>query len=140
MKPKRGNRYLNYIGEYCIIKSIYKNVIKLQITGSRARTEPWSLKDFIHPRHHFYEIPYPKISRTNIAVHLLEYQLNMIGKNTADTKKEEKWFDIWTITNEEYEFFRKHSIPLLKKTFKINTKKAESTFDWFNLQFGLKKI
>mgnify|MGYP002263597127 CR=1 FL=1 len=29
-------------------------------------------------------------------------------------------------------------IPLIKKIFKCNKRRAEQTFDWFNLQFGLR--
>jgi hypothetical protein len=138
-KIKRGERYLNHIGEYCVIKSIYKDIIKLQICGDNARTEPWKIEDFKkHLSFSFWEIPYPKINRTNIARHLLEYQLNMIGKTTADTKRNSNWFNEWSISQQEYEFFKKYAIPLLKKTFKFNAKKAEATFEWFNLQFGLK--
>jgi len=48
------------------------------------------------------------------------------------------WFHEWTMTTEQYEKFRAYAIPLLKKTFKFNTNKAKETFDWFNLQFGLR--
>lgn len=138
-RPKRGDRYLNYIGEYCIVKSIYKNIVKIQITGEKSRTEEWKLDHFCNVLiGRFREIPYPKINRTNIGRHLLEYQLNMIGKTTADTKIEPNWFNEWTISQEEFEFFRRHAIHLLKKTFRVNTKKTISTFEWFNLQFGLK--
>lgn len=139
-KPKRGNRYLNYKGEYCIVKSIYKNILKIQITGKNARTEVWKLKDFLDEKPiQFWEVPYPKITRVNIARHLLEYQLNMIGKTTYDSKQEENWFKKWTINDREYEFFKNYAISQLRKTFKINKKKAESIFNWFNMQFGLKR-
>ena len=32
---------------------------------------------------------------------------------------------------------RSYAIPLLKKVFKFNKSKAENTFDWFLLQYGL---
>lgn len=139
MKPKRGERYLNYLGEYCVIKSIYKDIIKLQIYGNKSRTQIWKLEDFITPlTGRFMKVPYPKINRTNIARHLLEYQLNMIGKTTVHTKHSNNWFKEWTITEIEYNFFKNYAIPLLRKTFKINTTKANETFEWFNMQFGLK--
>ena len=34
--------------------------------------------------------------------------------------------------------FRKYSIKALKKVFKFNTSKANTTFEWFNLQYGLR--
>lgn len=140
-KPKRGDRYINYKGEYCIIKSIYKDIIKLQVCGDNARTEPWKLNDFYtHLAFSFWDIPFPKANRTNIARHLLEYQLNIIGKTTVDTKKNSNWFKEWTITDSDHELFKQYAINALKKVFKFNTSKAKTTFEWWNLQFGLKII
>lgn len=140
MKPKRGERYLNYLGEYCVIKSVYKDIIKMQICGTKSRTVIWKLKDFYSPWiGHFRKIPYPKINRTNIARHLLEYQLNMIGKTTEDTKHLDNWFKEWSMTKIEHDFLKSYAIPLLRKTFKINKTRANQTFAWFDLQFGLKQ-
>ena len=79
-----------------------------------------------------------KINRLNIADHLIEYQLAMVGKTMADALKDDMWFFNWTITQEQYEEFEKYAIPLIKKVFKCNTTKAKDTFGWFNLQFGLR--
>lgn len=79
-----------------------------------------------------------KINRTNITDHLIEYQLNMIGKTINEIKEDELWYVNNTMTEEQYEEFKRYAIPLLKKIFKFNKGKAESTFSWFNLQFGLK--
>ena len=138
-KPKRGDRFLNYKGEYCVVKYIYKNTLQLQITGIDSRTETWKLEDFIRESDRFWIVPYPKINRTNVARHILEYQLNMIGKTTVDTKENSNWYKEWTITDIEYNLFKKYSIFLLKKTFRFNTNKANATFEWFNMQFGLKR-
>mgnify|MGYP001102590244 CR=1 FL=1 len=138
-KPKKGDRYLNHLGEYCIIKSIYRGVIKLQICGDKPRIEPWKMNDFInHLSFTFFKVPFPKTNRENIARHLLEYQLNIIGKTTTDTKKDPKWFDTWEISKEEVKLFESYAISALKKVFRFNTIKAKQTFTWFNLQFGLK--
>lgn len=139
-KPKRGDRYLNYIGEYCIIKSIYRDVIKIQVTGKKAREETWKVKDFnSHVYGRFRKIPYPKINRTNVARHLLEYQLNIIGKTTVDTYENPNWFNEWTISDGDHRLFKNYALNVLKKVFKFNNKKAHSTFEWFYLQFGLNK-
>jgi uroporphyrinogen-III decarboxylase len=79
-----------------------------------------------------------KINRTNITEHLIEYQLNMIGKTIDVVKNDEKWYENNTITIEQEEEFKKYAIPLLKKIFKFNKSKAESTFGWFILGYGLK--
>lgn len=136
---KKGDRYLNHLGEYCVIASNYKGIIKLRICGEKARTEPWKVEDFKKQSDKFFKVPYPTINRANIARHMLEYQLNMIGKTTNDTKKKENWFNEWTISDREFQYFERWAIPLLKKTFKINTNKAYEIFQWFNMQFGLNR-
>ena len=79
-----------------------------------------------------------KINRTNISEHLVEYELNMIGKTMEDVKDDTQWYNNNTMTEEQYEEFKGYAIPLLKKIFKCNNRRAEQTFDWFNLQFGLR--
>lgn len=79
-----------------------------------------------------------KINRANITRHLIEYQLDMVGKRLEDTLDDDMWYFNWTMTPEQHASFKAYAIPLLKKTFKFNKSKAESTFAWFNLQFGLR--
>lgn len=79
-----------------------------------------------------------KINRTNISEHLVEYQLKMIGKTFSDVEGDEKWYSNNTMTEEQHEEFKRYAIPLLKKIFKFNKSRAEQTFSWFDLQFGLK--
>lgn len=78
-----------------------------------------------------------KITRKNIGEHLLEYQLGLIGKTVYEAKLDDMWIFNWTITNEKFTHFREYSIPLIKKTFRCNKAKAESTFSWFYVKFGL---
>jgi hypothetical protein len=137
---KIGNRFLNTKGEYCIIKYIIDNTIKLQICGKNSRIEPWETKVFnrnIRNRN-FIKIPFPKTDRTNIGNHLMEYQLNIIGKTTVDTKENENWFTEWTITEKEHDIFKNYALYSLKKVFKFNNKKAKESFNWFIKYFGLK--
>ncbi len=81
-----------------------------------------------------------KVNRTNITDHLIEYQLKMVGKTIDEIKEDELWYSNNTMTEEQHEEFKRYAIPLLKKIFKFNKSKAESTFGWFDLQFGLKII
>lgn len=62
----------------------------------------------------------------------------MIGKTMEDVKSDEEWYTNNTFTQEQHDQFKAYAIPLLKKIFKFNKAKAESTFSWFDLQFGLK--
>jgi hypothetical protein len=79
-----------------------------------------------------------KVNRTNISEHLVDYQLKMIGKTIEDVKNDEQWYYNNTMTEEQHEEFKRYAIPLLKKIFKFNKTKAEQTFQWFDLQFGLR--
>jgi hypothetical protein len=79
-----------------------------------------------------------KVNRTNISEHLVQYQLKMIGKTMFDVMGDEQWYYNNTMTPEQHEEFKRYAIPLLKKIFKFNKARAESTFGWFNLQFGLR--
>jgi hypothetical protein len=42
------------------------------------------------------------------------------------------------MTPEQHQEFKRYAIPLLKKIFKFNKARAEDTFGWFDLQFGLR--
>ena len=78
-----------------------------------------------------------KINRANITRHLIEYQLDIVGKRLVDTLDDDKWYFNWTITREEHAMFKRYAIRTLKKVFKFNTTKANETFNWFYEQFGL---
>lgn len=137
MKIKKGDRYTNYLGKICVVKYVYRNIIKLQVLDEEPYTEVWNIDDFDKCKS-FFKIPMPKIDRTNVSKYLLEYQLNMIGKTIHESKETPNWFNIWTITPLQFKFFESFAVPLLKKTFKFNTNKAKETFEWFNMHFGLK--
>lgn len=78
------------------------------------------------------------INRQNITDHLIEYQLKMIGKTIDEITTDEKWYFNNTMTPEQHEEFKAYAIPLLKKVFKFNKAKAEQTFSWFDLSYGLR--
>jgi hypothetical protein len=79
-----------------------------------------------------------KITRENITKHLIEYQLNMVGKSLIDTLDDDKWYFNITMTREQHEKFKIYAVKLIRKIFRCNKLRGEKTFDWFNLQFGLR--
>jgi hypothetical protein len=79
-----------------------------------------------------------KITRDNITKHLVEYQLKMVGKTLLDTLSDDNWYFNITMTQTEFDEFRKYAVKLIRKTFRCNRLKGEKTFDWFNMQFGLR--
>lgn len=78
------------------------------------------------------------INRTNIADHLIRYQLEMVGKTFEEAQEDDMWFFNWTMTSQQQEEFKRYAIPLIKKVFRCNKSKAEATFGWFLLEFGLR--
>ena len=79
-----------------------------------------------------------KITRQNISEHLFEYQLSLIGKTVKDAIDVGDWRNYWDFKQEHSDKFRSYAIPLIKKIFRCNKSKAEATFNWFLLNFGLK--
>jgi beta-xylosidase len=79
-----------------------------------------------------------KITRENIAEHLIRYQLEMVGKTWEDALNDQQWYYNFTMTMEQFDQFMAYAVPLVKKVFKCNKSRAKETMDWFNLQFGLR--
>jgi len=79
-----------------------------------------------------------KVNRENITYHLLEYELNLIGKSLAEAADQEDWYYNWTIPLKKHQEFRAYAIRLIKKVYKCNTAKAEAAFNWFDFAVGLK--
>jgi hypothetical protein len=81
-----------------------------------------------------------KITRDNISMHLIEFQLKMIGKTISDIKDDEEWYHNNTFTVEQLTDFNVYAFPLIKKTYRCNTKRARTILDWFNLAYGLRIV
>ena len=79
-----------------------------------------------------------KINRENIGEHLVDYQLEMVGKSIQEAHMTKEWYSKWTMTEEQHETFKAYALPLIKKVFKCNKSRAENTFQWWDLQFGLR--
>jgi len=79
-----------------------------------------------------------KISRINITRHLVEFELEIVGKTLIDTLSTDNWIFDFTMTRAQLEQFHAYAIPLIKKTFHCNKGKAEETFQWFRENLGLR--
>lgn len=83
------------------------------------------------------------MNKQNIALELAVEQLRRIGfkGDPYEEVKKENWY-----TNHEWpsiemeKTFRIWAIEQIKKLFKINKKRAEQEFGWWNLGFGLKSM
>lgn len=81
---------------------------------------------------------YPKPNRENIAMYLVERQMSIIGRTFEDAENDKDWFRNYTMTQEQFLEFKKEAVYLIKKVFKCNKAYAETNFDWWNLNWGLR--
>ena len=81
-----------------------------------------------------------RVNRYNLEHYLFEKQLSIIGKTIKDALENPNWRNEWGIPTEDLENFKKESVPLIKKTLKINRTKAEGVLDWFLITYKLKEI
>lgn len=79
-----------------------------------------------------------RITRENIGVHLMDYQLEMVGKTRLEMIDDDKWRFNFTMTRTQSEEFHSYAIPLLMKVFHCTKPKAEENFQWFKSMFGLR--
>lgn len=79
-----------------------------------------------------------KINRATITRHLIEYELEMVGKTMIDTFDDDKWYIHFTMTRTQLQEFHDYTVPLIMKVFHCPKPKAEETFKWFREMFGLK--
>ncbi len=139
---KRGSRYIDLKGVINVIIYSGKDMIKLMPIAENSMIDVWD-KDEFHIQVsllRFVNIPHPPITRENVAEHLLEYQLNILGKTMSDTDKDEGWKSNWRMTKKQKEMFKSYSVGILKKVFRFNTSKALSTYEFFNKEFGLSEV
>lgn len=84
-----------------------------------------------------------KITSDNLSLHLIEYQLAMVGHTFEEAKATpnkhgEEWFNIWSLTEEQAEEFKNYAIKTIKRVLQLTKIGAEKRFDWFNFQYGLR--
>jgi len=76
--------------------------------------------------------------REKIGYELFDFMLELIGKTRVNVLDEEHWRRKWSLTRNQYDILRDHSIKECKKVFKYRREKAIATFEWFYKEFGLK--
>jgi len=79
------------------------------------------------------------ITKENILLHLIEYQLKMIGKDLSATKVD-NWYSINTMSESQYNEFKDYAVDLYRKTYKCSKIQALARFDSFDLQYGLRVV
>ncbi len=142
-KLKKGDRFIYSIsGSQCFISNIKGRDVRLSFINKAVTPQIWDRGDFEQAikMSTFISVPITKINRENLTLHLVEYELNMVGKTLEEAEKSSKWYSENSMTEEQYEMFKGYAIPLIKKVFKCSKKKAEDTFRWFDLMYGLRVI
>jgi hypothetical protein len=76
--------------------------------------------------------------REEINRKLVSMQMEMIGLTYEDAMNTPEFWRVYTLTTEQNEEWRKKALLLIKKTFKINSTKARSIMDFFELTLGLR--
>ena len=79
-----------------------------------------------------------KLNKDNLHLHLITYQLSMIGLTIDDIKENEYWYNENMLSEEQFKEFKKYAIQTIKKVLRCKYNTAERAFDWFNLGYGLK--
>ena len=77
--------------------------------------------------------------REEINRKLVSMQMEMIGKTYQDAMDTPEFWRVYTLTTEQTLEWRKAALPLIKKTFKCNKTRAQSTMSWFELNLGLRE-
>lgn len=76
--------------------------------------------------------------REEINRKLVSMQMEMIGKTYQDAMDTPEFWRVYTLTTEQTLEWRKAALPLIKKTFKCNKRRAEMTLGMFELNLGLR--
>lgn len=142
-KLKKGDRFVYSIsGNQCFITNIKGKDVRLSFVNEAVTPQIWDRKDFEQAlkMSTFVSVPITKITRETITIHLVEYELNMVGKTLEEAEKSSTWYSDNSMTEEQYEMFKGYAIPLIKKVFKCSKKNAEDTFRWFDLMYGLRVV
>lgn len=135
----RGSRYFDLNGIIHVIVYSAKDMVKLMPLKKDARIEVWEIEEFRNQVNllKFTYIPHPPINRENVSEHLLEFQMNILGKTMSDTIHESSWKKDWKLTHKQKTMFKSYATGVLKKVFRFNTSKARETYDFFDKNFGL---
>ena len=78
--------------------------------------------------------------REEINRKLVSMQMEMIGLTYEDAMNTPEFWRVYTLTTEQTLEWRKQALPLIKKTFKCNKRRAELTMAMFELNLGLREF
>jgi hypothetical protein len=83
---------------------------------------------------------YAKFERDKekIIEHFITKELEPFGKTYNDILNVENWFQIYTVTEEDYKAWKEYCIDYLRENYGMPKYRAVREMSWFGLQYGLK--
>ncbi len=78
-----------------------------------------------------------RVTRENLAEHLIIYQLSLIGRTMKDASKDREWSFKWTIPEAKYKEYKKYAIATICKVLHCTPRKARGIFGALYFCFGL---
>lgn len=78
--------------------------------------------------------------REEINRKLVSMQMEMIGLTYDDAVSTPEFWKVYSLTTAQTLEWRKAALPLIKKTFKCNKRRAELTMAMFELNLGLREF
>jgi hypothetical protein len=79
-----------------------------------------------------------KLTRENLVQHLVDYELNMVGKTRLNAIDDDRWYFNFTMTRKQHNEFKVYAIKLIRKIYKCNRLRGEKWFDQFDMAYGLR--
>jgi hypothetical protein len=79
-----------------------------------------------------------KLTRENLASHLVDYELNMVGKTRLEAIDDDRWYFNFTMTREQADAFKLYAVKLIRKIYKCNKLRGEKWYDEFDMIYGLR--
>lgn len=80
-----------------------------------------------------------KVTRDNLVEHLINKQLEYVGKTIQDVKDDPNWYTNNTLTKEQHTEWKEYCLKLMKKHL-VRKHRLDYEFGMFDLMYGLKVI
>jgi hypothetical protein len=74
----------------------------------------------------------------DIIVMIVNKELEKYSLTVTDILDSKDWFTKYTMTNDEWEEWKKYSIGLMRDKLRMSKKIAEKEFVWIDLMWGLR--
>ena len=81
-----------------------------------------------------------KITRQNLVNHLIQKELDYVGKTVDGVKDEPDWYTNYTLTPEQHDEWKSYCLKTIKKVLRTTKHRTESEFAWLDLMYGLKVL